>query len=95
MEVIEYKSGAWFFLKEGDDFYINVSCSRGFADFSVAVQLNGSEKMHYLEQGVDFINDLGDVIALKSDIDHPRNINNKELLADIHESIMQWKQRQT
>ena len=95
MKVIEHKPLEWFLLQQGDDYYIDVNCSRSFVGFSVSVQLNSSEKMHYKNQGFSFIDSLGEAIAQKSEINHPRNIDNKELLDTIHEAIMEWNKNQT
>lgn len=91
MNVVEHSPAAWFLLEQDDEYYIDVNCNSGFMGFSVLVQLNGSEKMNYKNQGIEFINGLAEVIADKAELNHPRNIKNKELLSIVHESIMSWK----
>ncbi|BFM48516.1 hypothetical protein THO17_06790 [Marinomonas sp. THO17] len=95
MKVVDHSPAAWFLLEHDDEYYIDVNCNSSFMGFSVLVQLNGSEKMHYNNQGVKYIKDLAEVIAEKSDLNHLRNITNKELLNAAHDSIMSWKQAQT
>ena len=95
MNVVEHSPAAWFLLEQDDEYYIDVNCSSGLMGFSVLVQLNGSEKTNYKNQGVEFINGLAEVIANKAELNHPRNIKNKELLNIVDESIMSWKQLQT
>lgn len=95
MNVVEHSPSAWFLLEQDDEYYIDVNCNSGFMGFSVLVQLNGSEKMNYKNQGVEFIKGLAEVIADKAELNHPRNIKNKELLDTVHESIMSWKQVKT
>ncbi|RBO82657.1 hypothetical protein [Marinomonas aquiplantarum] len=95
MNVVEHSPAAWFLLEQDDEYYIDVNCSSGLVGFSVLVQLNGSEKTNYKNQGVEFINGLAEVIADKAELNHPRNIKNNELLNIVHESIMSWKQLQT
>jgi hypothetical protein len=95
VNVVEHSPAAWFLLEQDDEYYIDVNCSSGLMGFSVLVQLNGSEKTNYKNQGVEFINGLAEVIANKAELNHPRNIKNKELLNIVDESIMSWKQLQT
>lgn len=93
MKVVEYHRAFYFLLEMDSEYYIDVNCSRGPVGFSVTVQLNGSEKMHYKNQGSDFSYNLAEVIMQKSDPMHPRNIQDKELLSLVHESIMQWRKQ--
>lgn len=94
MNVVEHSPAAWFLLEQCDKYYIDVNCNSGFMSFSVLVQLNESEKINYKNQGSKFINSLAEVIAEKSEFNHPRNIKDKELLNAVHESIMSWKREQ-
>ena len=93
MKVVEYHRAFYFLLEKDGEYYIDVNCSRGPVGFSITVQLNGSEKMHYKNQGSDFSYNLAEVIMQKSDPMHPRNIQDKQLLSLVHESIMQWKEQ--
>ena len=95
MNVVEHRPADWFLLEKDGEYYIDVNCDSGHVGFSVLVQLNGSEKMHYKNQGVEFIQGLAEVISVKSDRSHPRNIKDKELLELAHESIMSWKHIRT
>ena len=93
MKVVDYHRAFYFLLELDGEYYIDVNCNHGPVGFSVTVQLNRSEKIHYKNQGSDFSYNLAEVIIKKSDPEHPRNIKDKDLLDLVHESIMQWKQQ--
>lgn len=95
MKVIEFKPLAWFLVENDGELYIDVNCQSGFSGFSVVVQLNASEKMHYKNRGIRFIENLGSVIAEKSDYNHPRNIKDKSLIDEVYKAILAWYESHT
>jgi hypothetical protein len=90
MNVADSQPQGYFLLEEGGEYYIDVNCEKGFMSFSVLVKLNPSEKMNYLKQGSQYLIGLAKVISETADLNHPRNIKDKSILDESHETVMEW-----
>jgi hypothetical protein len=90
MNVVDSQPQGYFLLEESGEYYIDVNCEKGFMSFSVLVMLNPSEKMNYLKQGSQYLIGLAKVISETADLNHPRNIKDKSILDESHESVMEW-----
>jgi len=91
MNVVEHQPYGYFLLEEAGEYYIEVNCEKGVISFSVLVQLNSSEKMHYLQQREKYLVSLATSMSNKADFSHPRNIKDKVFLDKSHKAIMAWK----
>lgn len=58
MKIIDFESNSWFFLNEGNKYYIDVNCNYSFVGFTMLIQLNNSEVVEYQNQGKNYLNSL-------------------------------------
>ena len=47
LHVIDYRPHAWFLLRGGEDYYLDVNCNQGPVGFSVLVKLTEAEYREY------------------------------------------------
>ena len=62
MKVIDYEPQFWFFLTDGNDYFIDINCSYSFIGFSRLIKLNQEEKNEYKQKGKEYLNLLANDI---------------------------------
>lgn len=88
MKVIDKENGFWFFLSDGEDYYIDVNCNVSAFGFSMLVKLNNEETENFINKGHESLKDLARNIQYYSQSKYKdRNISGEtEKLA--HNAIM-------
>jgi hypothetical protein len=91
MEVIDHEPQLWFLLREGEEYYQNVRCQRGFMDYSMLVRYTPEERATYQSSGHAFAATLGQNIA-----DNPPHYEDrdydKQLATRVTQTIVAWRE---
>lgn len=64
MKIIDFEDKIWFFLNDGNSYYIDVNCKHSFIGFNMLIQLNTIEFNEYQINGKNYLD------SLSNDIQH-------------------------
>lgn len=91
MDVVDTEKSAWFLLKDGDDYYLDVNSGQSFVGYAICFQLNDQEIADYHRQGKASVSQLAVTV---NDIQTPYLTRGKALAGGvrqaIHEAILDW-----
>ena len=62
MDVVDHRPGGWFLVRDGDALLLDVHCSHGAVDYSVALELDEVERRGFAEQGAGYLDQLSEAI---------------------------------
>lgn len=63
LEVADHAPHAWFFLRGGEDYYLDVNCEQGAVGFSLLIKLTDEEAEEYRALGRVFLDYLAAKVA--------------------------------
>lgn len=62
MEVIDNRPRAWFLLREGGDYYLDINASQGIVSYSFRLRLTPEETQGCLARGGVYLDELSEKI---------------------------------
>lgn len=92
LKVISHEPYFYYFLRDGEDLYLDVNCSFSYVGAGVAIKLNSEEKRGYEAGSWGYVERLAKAIA-----DNPhgyldRKISGEDpVKAEMHQAIMSFK----
>ena len=98
LHVREFRPRAWFLLgdleRDGEDYYLDVACSRGPVGFSLLVKLSDEERGEYHEVGRVYLDYLAAKISGQPDRYRNRDLT-RELGDGVTGTIVKFKESRT
>lgn len=93
MDVIDHVPHAWYLLRDGERWLLDVNCSGGLADFSLLVALQPDEIARAQAGGHDACDAIADAIGAAPDRFRSRDAD-RDTHAAAHAAIMAWRRAQ-
>lgn len=91
MKIIEFERKGWFFLREENNFYIDVNCSHSFVGFGMLIKLDNPEITEYQNIGRIYLNCLAnDIQNFALSKYKERNILESDIYRIVHETIIKF-----
>ncbi len=92
MRIVEFDPNAWFFLTDGNDFFMDVNCNYSFVGFTRTIQLNAPEIAAYKNDGRLYLVKLADEIQYQAlTVYQQRNVN-REIEEQVSAAIIKFKE---
>jgi hypothetical protein len=92
MRIVEFDRSAWFFLTDGNDFFMDVNCNYSFLGFTKVIQLNQDEVAAYKNEGKTYLIKLANEIQyLALSTYKERNVN-REMEEQVSEAIIRFNE---
>jgi hypothetical protein len=93
VEVIQYETAAWYLLREGGHYYLDVNCMRPVVSFSILLQLNDDEEPEYNALGRIFLEFLAAEIRFRPSRYWSRHLTGP-LAERAREAVTNWQRAQ-
>jgi hypothetical protein len=90
VEVLEYQSGGWFLLSEGDHHYLDVNCRLPLVDTSILLRLDEDEEAELRALGRTFVEYLAAKVSYWPDRYQERAMGG-ELAAEVNAAVARWR----
>ncbi|HYH83431.1 MAG TPA: hypothetical protein VEX86_26790 [Longimicrobium sp.] len=90
LRVIDHRPQAWFLLRGGEDYYLDVNCNQGAVGFSVLVKLTEAEYREYHALGRIFADYFAAKISYWSSDFRERDLNSS-LEDQVSEAVARFR----
>ncbi|MGL4597708.1 MAG: hypothetical protein ACRCYO_09275 [Bacteroidia bacterium] len=93
MKIVEFDPSSWFFLTDGNAFFMDVYCNHSFFGFTRTIQLDEAETAGYKNDGRMYLIKLAREIQYQAlTVYKARNVN-REIEEQISEAIIKFKEQ--
>ena len=89
MKVIDNGPQSWFFLRDGEAYYLSVRCQQSFVEFELLLQLTPDEYREYHACGHVYIDYLATRVSYWAREYMPRDLS-QQLGDTVHQAVMTW-----